>query len=45
MHQCKSKCKIGAERKQRHLAAEEEREFTAREFSAYGHPLEMVTSF
>ena len=25
--------------------AEEEREVTARAFSAYGHPLEMVTSF
>ena len=34
-----------AEQKRRKLAAEEEREITTRDFSAYGHPLEMVTSF
>ena len=32
-------------RKRWKLAAEEEREVTARSFSAYGRPLEMVTSF
>ena len=38
-------CKRGAERKGRHLEAEEEREVTTRAFSAYGRPMEMVTSF
>ena len=33
------------ERNRRRLAAEEEREVTVRAFSAYGRPLEMVTSF
>ena len=31
--------------KRRRLAEEEERAVTSREFSAYGLPLEMVTSF
>ena len=31
--------------KRRQLAEEEERAVTSRAFSAYGHPLEMVTSF
>ena len=35
----------GAERKRRRLAAEGEREVTLRAFSAYGCPLEIVTSF
>ena len=35
----------GVERKRQKLAAEEEREVTARSFSAYGRPLDMVTSF
>ena len=35
----------GVERKRWWLAAEEEREVTVRAFSAYGHPLEMATSF
>ena len=34
-----------AERKRRWLAADEEREVTARDFSTYGSPLEMDTSF
>ena len=33
------------ERKQRQLAAEEERALTSRAFSAYDHPLNMVTYF
>ena len=40
-----AQCNQCAEQKQRRLAAEEEREVTARDFSAYGRPLEMVTSF
>ena len=44
-HRRIAQCKQGAGRKQRRLAAEEEREVTARDFSAYGRPLEMVTSF
>ena len=40
-----AQCPWGAERKRRKLAAEEEREVTARYFSAYGRPLEMATSF
>ena len=35
----------GAEQKRRRLAVEEEREVTVRAFSAYGRPLDMVTSF
>ena len=35
----------GAERKRRRLVAEEERAVTSRAFSAYGLPLDMVTSF
>ena len=44
-HRCTAQCTRGAERKRRRLAGEEEREVTVRDFSAYGHPLEMVTSF
>ena len=32
-------------KEQQQLAAEEEREVTTRDFSVYGRPLEMVTSF
>ena len=35
----------GAEWKRWRLVAEEEREVTVRAFSAYGRPLEMVSSF
>ena len=35
----------GAERRRQRLAAEEEREVIVRDFSAYGRPLGMVTSF
>ena len=45
MHQRTVQCKKGEERKQQRLAKEEERAFTSRAFSAYGCPLEMVTSF
>ena len=45
MHRSKVQCKRGAERKRQRLAAEEEREVTSMAFSAYGRPLEMVTSF
>ena len=45
MHWQTARCKKGAERKWRRLAEEEEKEVTSREFSAYGIPLEMVTSF
>ena len=44
-HRRPSQCNRCAERQGRLLAAEEEREVTARSFSAYGRPLEMVTSF
>ena len=44
-HRCTAQCKRGAEQKWWRLAAEEEREVTARDFSAYGHPLKMVNSF
>ena len=44
-HRRTSQYKRGAERQLRLLPAEEEREVTARAFSAYGRPLEMVTSF
>ena len=37
--------KKGEDRKRRRLEVEEERAVTYREFSAYGLPLEMVTSF
>ena len=45
MHRRTSQCNWGSEQKRRRLAAEEEREVTARAFSVYGRPLEMVTSF
>ena len=45
MHRRTAQCNRGSEQKRRRLAAEEEREVTARAFSAYGRPLEMVTSF
>ena len=44
-HQNTAQCNRGAERKQQRLSAEEEREVTSRDFSAYNSPLEMVTSF
>ena len=44
-HRRTEQCTRGAERKRRRLAAEEEREVTDRDFSAYGTPLETVTSF
>ena len=44
-HRFTEQCKQGAERKRRRLSAEEERDATARALSAYGRPLEMVTSF
>ena len=44
-HRSMEQCTRGAERKRWRLAEEEEREFTARAFSAYGRPLEIVTSF
>ena len=44
-HMRTEQCTWGAVRRRRQLAAEEEREVTARNFSAYGRPLEMVTSF
>ena len=44
-HQLTAQCTRGAEQKRRRLAAEEEREITARAISAYELPLEMVTSF
>ena len=37
-------CKMGAERKQRHLAAEEERSLTSRVFITYGRTIKMVPS-
>ena len=45
VHKCTAQCTQGAEWKRRQLAEEEEREVTARAFSAYGRPLDMVTSF
>ena len=39
IHTRTSQCTRGTERKRRRLAAEEEREVTARNFSAYGRPL------
>ena len=44
-HRHTEQCTWGAERRRRRLLAEEEREVTTRAFSAYGKPLEMVTSF
>ena len=44
-HRRTAQCKKGSEQKRRHLAAEEERAFTCRAFSAYGTPLDMATSF
>ena len=40
-----TQCTRGAEWKRRKLAGEEVREVTAMAFSAYGHPLEMLTSY
>ena len=45
MHGRTAQCKKGAEQKQQRLAAEEERAFTSRAVSAYGCPLDMVTSY
>ena len=45
MHRCTVQCNWGVERRRRSLAADDEREFIVRDFSAYGGPLEMVTSF
>ena len=44
-HRRTANCNRGTERKRQILAAEEEREVTTRDFSAYGILLEMVTSF
>ena len=44
-HRRTAQCTQGAERKRWGLLAEEEREVPARDFRAYGHPLEMATSF
>ena len=44
-HKHTSHCKWGVERKRRQLVAEEDREVTTWDFSAYGRPLEMVTAF
>ena len=44
-HRHTENCNRGAEQKRRRLAAEEERGVTTRTFSAYGRPLEIVTSF
>ena len=45
MHRRTAQCNRGAGRRRWRLAAEEGREVTARAFSPYGRPLEMVTSF
>ena len=45
IHRRTAQCTQGADWKRRKLAAEEEREVTARDFRAYGHPLEMLTSY
>ena len=45
MYRHMAQCTWGVERKRRQLAAEDEREVTAKAFSAYGRPLEMVNSF
>ena len=44
-HRCTLQCTWGADRRRRHLSTEEEREVTARDFSAYWRPLEMLTYF
>ena len=44
MHRRMVQSNWSVEQKRQRLAAEEEREVTARSFSAYGRPLEMVTS-
>ena len=44
-HRCTAQFTWGVDRNRQQLAAEEEREVTTRAFSAYGQPLEMVTSF
>ena len=43
-HRRTSQCTQGEERRIRRLVVEEERGVTARDFSAYGRPLDMVTS-
>ena len=45
MHQHTVQCKNEAERKQRRLAEEEEREVISQAFGTYGLPLDIVTSF
>ena len=45
MHWHIAQCKKGEKRKIWRLVAEEDRAATSRAFSAYGCPLEMVTSF
>ena len=40
-----AQCNWVEERRRRILEVEEEREVVARDFSAYGRPLDMVTSF
>ena len=44
MHSQMAQCTQGEERKRHRLVAEEEREVTTSYFSAYRHPLEIVTS-
>ena len=44
MHWRTRQCKKGEDQKRRRLEAEEERAVTSRAFSAYGHPLGMMTS-
>ena len=44
-HNGTAHCKKGAEQKQQRLVTEEEREVTSRSLSAYGLPLNVVTSF
>ena len=44
-HQRTSQCKQGLDWKQQQLAVEDEREFTTRDFGAYGRPLKMVNAF
>ena len=43
-HRRTTQCTQGVESKRRKLATEEEMGVTARDFSAYGRPLNMVTS-
>ena len=42
-HRRMAQCNRGVERRRRRLAVEEEREVIAKDFSAYGTPLDMAT--